>query len=213
MHSFIISGGDLESRTSYIQDLVSPETELIHLIAEKTSLTIKQVQELNIPLSISARLPRIVWIEEANLLTVPAQNALLKMLEEPPASTTFYLTSSSATSLLPTIRSRCQTIMLPSTTSSLPSPLSSLKEVMSLSPGDRLSAIVKRDRSESILWMSQIEVALRIKLQDATITPSAAITLAKIAKLALNAHTELLANCSVGLVTQNFYLRLPHVLQ
>ena len=57
MQSFIISGGDLEARTSYIQDLVSTETELIHLVAEKTSLTIKQVQELNAPLSITARLP------------------------------------------------------------------------------------------------------------------------------------------------------------
>ena len=29
-------------------------------------------------------------------------------------------------------------------------------------------------------------------------------------RLSLHAHRELLANCSVGLVTQNFYLLLPH---
>lgn len=212
MQSFIIDGGDSQSRALYIQDLLSTPTELIHLVAEKSSLTIKQVQDLNGPLSVVARLPRIIWIEEANLLTVPAQNALLKMLEEPPAATSFYLTCNSATSLLPTIRSRCTIINLPNTPN-LPNSaniLSSLKEIMSLSPGDRLMAIAKCDRSESILWISEIESALKEKLADPTVTPAGAKTLAKIAGLALQAHTELLANCSVSLVTQNFYLLLPH---
>jgi DNA polymerase-3 subunit delta' len=42
-----------------------------------------------------------------------AQNALLKALEEPSASTHFLLVSSRPHSLLPTIRSRCQTLMVP----------------------------------------------------------------------------------------------------
>ena len=211
MHAFIVIGGTKDTRTSYIQDLLTTPTELIHLYAEKSSLTIKQVQDLNTPLSISARLPRLVWIEEANLLTIPAQNALLKMLEEPPASTNFYLTLDSATSLLPTIRSRCTLINLPNTPN-LPNlaNLSDLKQIMALSPGDRLTAITKRDRSETIAWLTQIESALKDKLSLTTITPSSAKTLAKIARLTLQAHRELLANCSVGLVTQNFYRLLPH---
>lgn len=211
MHSFIIEGGNQTARNRYLQNLLSAPTALIRLVAEKSSITIKQVQDLNGPLSISARLPRIIWFEEANLLTVPAQNALLKMLEEPPDSTSFYLTLNSATSLLPTIRSRCQVISL---INQLPAQtgidhLHPLKAIMSLSPGDRLMSIVKRDRSESILWITQIESALKTKLADPLVTPAGAKTLAKIASLALQAHTELLANCSVSLVTQNFYLRLP----
>lgn len=213
MHSFIVGGGDSESRSLYIHDLLSSPTELIRLVAEKSSLTIKQVQDLSGPLSVVARLPRLVWIQEANLLTIPAQNALLKMLEEPPDSTSFYLTLNSATSLLPTIRSRCQTIPLPLHSPLHTTHLSALKEVMSLSPGDRLMAITKRDRAESILWITQIESALKVKLADSTVTRAGVKTLAKIARLALQAHTQLLANCSVGLVTQNFYLHLPHVLQ
>lgn len=212
MHSFIVEGGSKDSRSSVVQDLLSTQTELIHLVAEKSSLTIKQVQDLNGPLSISPRLPRIVWIEEADKLTIPAQNALLKMLEEPPESTSFYLTLNSATSLLPTVLSRCSLINLPNTPN-LPNSaniLSELKSIMSLTPGDRLMAIVKRDRSESILWIAEIESALKHKLRDPTITPTGAKTLAKIARLALEAHTQLLANCSVGLVTQNYYLLLPH---
>jgi DNA polymerase III delta prime subunit len=215
MHAHILTGGNQDSRAKYLADLDNSQTELIHLVAAKSTLTIQQIKDLWTPLSIAPRLNRIVWIEEANLLTVPAQNALLKMLEEPPQSTAFYLTCASAASLLPTIRSRCQTIIRPASLQggSTIYDLRSLKEIMSLSPGDRLTAIVKRDRGESILWISQIESALKGKLADPTVSKAGTQTLAKIAHLALEAHTQLLANCSVSLVTQNFYLHLPHVLQ
>ncbi len=209
MHSFIVTGGDQTSRTEYIQSLVTSRTELIHVSAEKSSITIKQIQALLAPLSINPRLPRLIWIEEANLATPPAQNALLKMLEEPPHSTVFYLTSNSSRSLLPTICSRCQTITLAPSSSLVSSPLSDLKSVMALSPGDRLAGILKRDRSDSILWFTQIELALRDKLHEPGLDSGNYQTLAKIATLALTAHSQLLANCSVALVTQNFLLSLP----
>ena len=50
---------------------------------------------------------RVFLIEEADALVVPAQNALLKTLEEPRPSSVFVLISSRADSLLPTVRSRC----------------------------------------------------------------------------------------------------------
>lgn len=50
---------------------------------------------------------RVAIIDEADALEVSAQNALLKVLEEPPASTVFVLVTSRADALLPTIRSRC----------------------------------------------------------------------------------------------------------
>lgn len=53
---------------------------------------------------------RIAIIENAHLLTIEAQNALLKTLEEPPADTVMILTTAQEQSLLPTIRSRLQTI-------------------------------------------------------------------------------------------------------
>lgn len=212
MSSFIISGSNLASRGQYVQELLDRnQTEIIHLLAEKTSISIKQIQDLAIPLSISTRIPRIVWIEEANLMTVAAQNSLLKMLEEPPTHTTFYLTCHSASMLLPTIRSRCQTIDLGHETStSDPHILADLKLIMAMTSGDRLSSIVKRDRSETIVWLSQIEQALAQKMNASPINSKALFTLAKIAKITLESHRQLLANCSVGLVTQSFYLLLPH---
>lgn len=50
---------------------------------------------------------RVVIIDEADALEVSAQNALLKVLEEPPPSTVFVLVTSRPDALLATIRSRC----------------------------------------------------------------------------------------------------------
>lgn len=211
MTAIVIDGGTQADRQEYISKLLGPKLELIHLSIEKSFITIKQIHDLNDSLAITPRLPRLVWIEEANLLTLPAQNALLKTLEEPPANTKFYLTCQSKSSLLPTILSR--TIHIVITENQIvvdPKILSDLKQIMALTSGDRVASIVKHDRGETIVWISQIETALKGKLHEPNISAPSAAILAKIAKLAQNAHTELLANCSVGLVTQNFYLRLPH---
>jgi DNA polymerase III subunit delta' len=50
---------------------------------------------------------RVVIVDEADRLTDDAQNALLKSLEEPAASSVFVLVSSRPETLLATIRSRC----------------------------------------------------------------------------------------------------------
>lgn len=51
---------------------------------------------------------KVVVIDDAETMTDAAANALLKILEEPPADTYFFLISSKPLRLLPTIRSRCQ---------------------------------------------------------------------------------------------------------
>jgi DNA polymerase-3 subunit delta' len=53
---------------------------------------------------------RIFIVEDAEKMADPAANALLKTLEEPPATTHLILIASREDTLLPTIRSRCQII-------------------------------------------------------------------------------------------------------
>ena len=53
---------------------------------------------------------KVFIIDEAELLGNDAQNLLLKTLEEPPPNTYFILITTRPDSLLPTIRSRCQTV-------------------------------------------------------------------------------------------------------
>jgi DNA polymerase-3 subunit delta' len=50
---------------------------------------------------------RVVVIDDADALVAPAQNALLKTLEEPPSASVFLLVSSMPDALLPTVLSRC----------------------------------------------------------------------------------------------------------
>ena len=53
---------------------------------------------------------RVVVIADAEWLNQEAQNALLRLLEEPPDRTTLVLVAASAAALLATIRSRCQRV-------------------------------------------------------------------------------------------------------
>ena len=59
---------------------------------------------------------RVAIIARGETMTVPAQNALLKLLEEPPIGTTIIITASSLSGLLDTIVSRCRHIYQPSQT-------------------------------------------------------------------------------------------------
>lgn len=64
---------------------------------------------------------RVILIPDVELMVVQAgndaaANAFLKLLEEPPAGTTILLTSSQPSALLPTIRSRCVQVRVPTLT-------------------------------------------------------------------------------------------------
>lgn len=56
---------------------------------------------------------RVVIINEADRMNNAAQNALLKILEEPPVKTVLILVTTAVARLLPTIRSRCRLLAFP----------------------------------------------------------------------------------------------------
>ena len=62
---------------------------------------------------------KIYIIAEADLMTVQAQNALLKTIEEPPAYAVIFLLTENAEALLPTITSRCVMLKLRNTRDTL----------------------------------------------------------------------------------------------
>lgn len=80
----------------------------------KTVITVDEIRRISRFLSMTASHGgyRIVIVDPADDLNTSAANALLKNLEEPPARTLFVLIAHSPGRLLPTIRSRCQTIKL-----------------------------------------------------------------------------------------------------
>lgn len=56
---------------------------------------------------------RVVLVQPAETMNTQAANALLKILEEPPASVVFLLVTHNKDRLLPTIKSRCRPFLLP----------------------------------------------------------------------------------------------------
>jgi DNA polymerase III subunit delta' len=58
---------------------------------------------------------KVFILEQADTLTIPAANALLKVIEEPPERTVIILSAQNAEALLPTIQSRAQAVYFPAT--------------------------------------------------------------------------------------------------
>ena len=77
----------------------------------KASIPIEKIRGLHEWLSLKADHRRGVVVEPADAMTEEAQNALLKILEEPPRGVTLLLATAAPAGLLPTIRSRCQTVL------------------------------------------------------------------------------------------------------
>lgn len=76
-------------------------------------ISIDDIRHLYQSLTTKSARPRVVIIDDADAMTMPAQNAFLKLLEEPPAALHFILTSHSESTLLPTIHSRLQHFRVP----------------------------------------------------------------------------------------------------
>ena len=88
---------------------------LERLTNEKTgnlnrNIKVAQIRDLGEFMGKTAALSpwRVAVIDSVDDLEPAAANALLKMLEEPPSNTIFFLVSHAAGRLLPTIRSRCR---------------------------------------------------------------------------------------------------------
>jgi len=86
----------------------------------KRDISIEQIRELSHWLSLSSHynLARCAIVDSADQLNVSGVNALLKLIEEPPANTYFLLLSARPRSLAPTLLSRCQIVRVPMATPS-----------------------------------------------------------------------------------------------
>jgi DNA polymerase-3 subunit delta' len=80
----------------------------------RTQISVEQVRALPdfIHMSSHRRGAKVVLIHPADALNVNAANALLKSLEEPPPQTYFLLVAHRWHQLLPTVRSRCEQVVL-----------------------------------------------------------------------------------------------------
>jgi DNA polymerase III delta prime subunit len=100
---------DLEAHADIIT--IKPDTN-IKTTSKKTSIKIESIRELHSllskkPLMLPLQLA-VIW--GADQLTLAAQQALLKLLEEPSRQTNIFMICHNYKNLLPTIQSRCQVV-------------------------------------------------------------------------------------------------------
>lgn len=91
-----------------------PDITYVYAADGKKNITVGQVRTIRADAFVKPHSAnsRVFIIEDAHRLNEQAQNALLKILEEPPQSVVFILTVSSKTFLLDTIISRCVLLSL-----------------------------------------------------------------------------------------------------
>ncbi|OGL26278.1 hypothetical protein A3E49_00265 [Candidatus Saccharibacteria bacterium RIFCSPHIGHO2_12_FULL_49_19] len=102
-----ISAGLLQDSADHLD--LNPNFTLVQPHSGQSEISIDAVRNIRRMLALKKpdheRL-RLIVFENADRMSEEAQNALLKTLEEPPTNTTFILTSSTSSGLLPTIVSR-----------------------------------------------------------------------------------------------------------
>lgn len=91
---------------------VHPDFTSVARAANRTDVLIEQVRELIARLGTKPiRAPmRLALLDDAETLNLPAQNALLKTLEEPPGHAIIFLITQSDRALLDTVRSRLRPV-------------------------------------------------------------------------------------------------------
>ncbi len=188
MTSFVVINTDKEKRAAYIQNYC--QTLAINLFDITTverevggkqnaqSIGIDAIKAIHgkIFLKPLKSKTKAVIIEEAHLLTIEAQNALLKVLEEPPQDTIILLSSESKEQLLPTIISRCQIIELKQEQRALSEEGKKeyeefIAQLSELSIGERLkkAELLAKDKDQALAWIENLILVLREELLTSVI--------------------------------------------
>jgi DNA polymerase-3 subunit delta' len=91
-----------------------PDYYLLTTDANNRNIKIDMIRDLQNNLAQTATQAgyKIIVLEQADTLQTSSANALLKILEEPPAKTIFILVSDNSLLMLPTIKSRCQELKM-----------------------------------------------------------------------------------------------------
>lgn len=185
--SFLITGSTIKKRLEKAKEIAPDALELDMSKVEEIRNLIKMISE-----------GFSVIITNAQNLTVAAQNALLKTLEEPPENTVIILLAEKENQLLPTVVSRCVLSRL----SNL-SPLSNLESIeilnWSVEKGFSWAEKSRLDRAEAISLVKNLQISGHRELLKNQINQKV------LGKLIL-AQKYLEANTNVRLTLENLFI-------
>lgn len=177
MQSFVIASKKKEAKEEYVKKICADyridRFDIYIVEQEKGTIGIEEVRNLQKKLFLKPlKSPtKAVVVKNAENLTITAQNALLKSLEEPPENTIIILTVSNKDLLLPTILSRCKIIELKGESPNLQSHERStfnvqLSTLLKSEVGERLKLAqdTGKTKEEALIWLESIILAIRNEL-------------------------------------------------
>ena len=222
MHSYILTSTNQEDYLTQIQHILNldhPITvinnpDLKHITNQDAfSIKIDQIRQLQIhnqhPPTQNPHL--ILIIENAHTMTQAAQNALLKLLEEPQPETKIFLITDQIHNLLPPILSRCQIIKQEKATPPKHDKHSTptIKDLTTAPLTKRLSLIepITKDRTTAKRWITTTIKTCQTDLKSQTAQTSLKQSNILIRNLQ-TAHADLESNVNVKLVMDHLVLNL-----
>lgn len=181
MNSFILISRNKEKRDEYVsvfakkKDITPVDIRMIDPMENSFGIAdVRNIQKTAF-LKPQQSKEKIIVLNNAQLLTKEAQNALLKLLEEPPQHTYIFLSSTSSAFFLPTIMSRCKEVILDSAMQISKEQTDALVETVQILHDGTiaqklvLAEKIAADKENLLDWFEKILMALRDKmLEDPT---------------------------------------------
>ena len=227
-HSLCLITNSQEDRENFVNKVLTAEkiqpVDLIRIEADSTGIA--EVRRLKAFLALKPfASPFKLALLDGDSLSMEAQQALLKTLEEPPDQSLVIIYTANQARLLPTIISRCQTVDIKLQNEAInnedwETEREYWHQVVLASPGKRLettSLLTKNDRQKLAAWMTiQINYFRQALLnlyhapQPANQGMTAAETI-KIIRLLLQAQADLSQNISLKSAVDRLFLNLPKI--
>lgn len=223
IHAKVVIAETEAQRSGYIaQELISlgvNPADIVNLerAEDKELIGISQVRDFIRQMILSPMTSghRVGVISNAHLLTTEAQNALLKIIEEPPKHALFILGSHSPDALLPTVVSRCHIVHISNqsqtSTEDQLAPAEQVETLMASSPSVILGTVqaIVSDRSATKLWTTAaIHTTRDLLLAElqGNKDPRRLDLLGKTIRALEQARKELSANVTPRLVLEHAFL-------
>lgn len=219
MANFLIVGGNLKSRQKKIEEIYQkeksqkPEFDPDTIVLED-EIGIEEIRNLKHFFSLKpyGKPPKVALISQAQNLTMEAQSALGRLLEEPPGETVIILTCPNIEQLLPIIVSRCQVVSLPPeseitlTKEEIRTYKAQLEKILKSSPGEKIKFVENIRTREETENFCQIQLFLWREILLKNPNPEVSQVLREIQKTL----KLLSANVNSRLALENLLLLYPY---
>lgn len=149
-----------------------------------------------------------IWILHSKA-TTDAQNSLLKLLEEPPASCLIYIISTDTAFFLPTILSRTNLVELKNEDVLSVEGLAEILKIYNSGEALNLAQIISKEKADAIIWLEQTILSARDQmLVNINNKPKALEFRNLIHKLEITHYDLKNTNANPRLALENLFLNL-----